>query len=637
MAAADYTSRIVDYGTDPLVTSSGGVPSTRTIFATAPFLTINGGASANLSADVTLAAVTTGGGSLLVGSGRLLIGTSPVTINGGASHDHTTDLTIAVPSFAGTTPGLVPVGTNDGTLFLSQTGWTAGTVVGVASLAATQAITVSAATGAVTISSRDATLTTAGHVPSVGSVETTKFLCKTNPPTWATPVGTGPAVTLQGSTPGTADVGHAHITGVFIADTAIVAGTTKRSLNGLGNEPFYVKQTSAASPVIGRYNASSDPTATLLFRTARGTEAVPVTPSNGDEIASFACEAFYGSGAYDHRDFIRLIKRQSNGPSHVPYDVELLASQGNSTDPQLTIRLASTGLGGVGPISTLTPLSGWEINTTFGMTPTSVVATTFTCNDNTPPVILMDCTGGLATVILPFASGRLGRVVYVVKVDQTAQSGVIQTQGGATINGLANWVLFQRGDYVALVSDGANWWSLASSNSPDKTTVAGDASYNNSALDTQLGFIDSNNIQNLLGKGGIHRVRAAGKYSTTGTPTLRFRLKDQSGNALADSGAVTLPAGVTDACWQLDWEGVTRTPNAGPSVVRTARAVLQIGQTAGIGAAMNTYNMMDVAFLTNANNNVANGLWTQFSAASGSNAITLYALDTQFTPQTEPF
>lgn len=60
------------------------------------------------------------------------------------------------------------------------------------------------------------------------------------------------------------------------------------------------------------------------------------------------------------------------------------------------------------------------------------------------------------------------------------------------------------------------------------------------------------------------RLVLHGKYSNTGTPTLRFRLRwgGVSGTLLADTGAITTPSGVTNQPFRVQCEIVARSTGA---------------------------------------------------------------------------
>lgn len=71
-----------------------------------------------------------------------------------------------------------------------------------------------------------------------------------------------------------------------------------------------------------------------------------------------------------------------------------------------------------------------------------------------------------------------------------------------------------------------------------------------------------------------------GKYSNTGTPTLRFRVRlgGVSGTVIADSGAITTPSGVTNQPWRVECVIQQRANGA-------AGVVIGFGVACGLGSA----------------------------------------------------
>lgn len=125
---------------------------------------------------------------------------------------------------------------------------------------------------------------------------------------------------------------------------------------------------------------------------------------------------------------------------------------------------------------------------------------------------------------------------------------------------------------------------------------------------------------NYLYAGQVFRVTAAGRVSTTGTPTLNLGIYygAVAGTALATTGAITTTSGVTNVTWRLEGTIVIRTvgatgtafttgfvhgisgtvgvsvvpmPAATPAAVTidtTAAKALTIGATWGTNSASNT-------------------------------------------------
>jgi len=77
-------------------------------------------------------------------------------------------------------------------------------------------------------------------------------------------------------------------------------------------------------------------------------------------------------------------------------------------------------------------------------------------------IILADATGGAFTLTLPTAVGIGGRIYVIKKIDAALANLVtIDAAGSETIDGMLDWKLSQRGQFVVLESDNANWRTLA--------------------------------------------------------------------------------------------------------------------------------------------------------------------------------
>lgn len=98
---------------------------------------------------------------------------------------------------------------------------------------------------------------------------------------------------------------------------------------------------------------------------------------------------------------------------------------------------------------------------------------------------------------------------------------------------------------------------------------------------------------NYLSDGRVLRLTARGRLSTTGTPTVRFRLRwgGVSGTTIWDSGTITCGSAVTAAVWGLEVEVQTRSNGAtgtvmtiGPCIIGSALAPT-VGSATGAAAA----------------------------------------------------
>ena len=91
---------------------------------------------------------------------------------------------------------------------------------------------------------------------------------------------------------------------------------------------------------------------------------------------------------------------------------------------------------------------------------TKTSSATLTATDT---VVLADATAGAITLTLPSAVATTPKQVYFIKKIDTALANLvtINTTSAQTIDGLTSVSLAQRGESIALQSDGANWRILA--------------------------------------------------------------------------------------------------------------------------------------------------------------------------------
>lgn len=121
----------------------------------------------------------------------------------------------------------------------------------------------------------------------------------------------------------------------------------------------------------------------------------------------------------------------------------------------------------------------------------------------------------------------------------------------------------------------------------------------------------------LLTAGASIRIVAAGKHSTTGTPTLTFKVK-LAGTVVADGAALTCGSGVTDRCWRAEGAAVVRATGASGTVVRGG-GLFDVG-----GAPTGSLTSGTFSLDTTTTNVVS--VTATWSASSSSNTITLQTL-----------
>ena len=121
----------------------------------------------------------------------------------------------------------------------------------------------------------------------------------------------------------------------------------------------------------------------------------------------------------------------------------------------------------------------------------------------------------------------------------------------------------------------AIFWAVA-----DGTAIA------NTVTETII-FPNQTIFANYMADGRVLALEAYGRYSTTGTPTLRFRLRwnGVAGTVLTDSGTITSGSGVTSAMWKVQILIVTRANGASGSLFVTGEATLYSATAPTVGSA----------------------------------------------------
>ena len=79
----------------------------------------------------------------------------------------------------------------------------------------------------------------------------------------------------------------------------------------------------------------------------------------------------------------------------------------------------------------------------------------------TETVAYGDATSAAFALGLPAASTVEGQLYFVEKIDESANAVTVDPAGADTIDGLSEWVLYNKGDAICLHSDGTRWHVLA--------------------------------------------------------------------------------------------------------------------------------------------------------------------------------
>ncbi|HKQ24103.1 MAG TPA: hypothetical protein VJT81_06640 [Burkholderiales bacterium] len=130
---------------------------------------------------------------------------------------------------------------------------------------------------------------------------------------------------------------------------------------------------------------------------------------------------------------------------------------------------------------------------------------------------------------------------------------------------------------------------------------------------------------NYMADGRVLRLRASGKLSTTGTPTITFAIRwgGVAGTLLATTEAITCASGAANTAWELDAIIQTRANGATGSLLVIGRV------TVNLTASTNTHGVFGVsgfdapaAVTADLTVDTALSLTADWSAASASNTLT---------------
>lgn len=138
---------------------------------------------------------------------------------------------------------------------------------------------------------------------------------------------------------------------------------------------------------------------------------------------------------------------------------------------------------------------------------------------------------------------------------------------------------------------------------------------------------------NYLQDGRALRIRASGSYSTTGTPTLTFRIRwgGVAGTLLAASAACTTPSGVTNAMWNIDIIVQTRSNGSSGTLmaIGTATVFAAVAGTVASATGEALVTPMSAGGVTapavatvDLTADTAFSITAQWSASSASNTLT---------------
>lgn len=169
-------------------------------------------------------------------------------------------------------------------------------------------------------------------------------------------------------------------------------------------------------------------------------------------------------------------------------------------------------------------------------------------------------------------------------------------------------------------------------NEPLAWVTADGSSIANSTSETVI-FPNVTIPANYLQDGRILRITAQGRHSTTGTPTLTFRLRwgGVAGTVLAASGAMTCGSAVSAGQWQVSLIVQVRSNGSTGTVFAVGSAALGEDAASTVGSATNAgaFDFMGsagvatpAAVTVDLTADTALSLTAQWSAQSASNTLT---------------
>lgn len=138
---------------------------------------------------------------------------------------------------------------------------------------------------------------------------------------------------------------------------------------------------------------------------------------------------------------------------------------------------------------------------------------------------------------------------------------------------------------------------------------------------------------NYMADGRVLRITIFGRHSTTGTPTLTFRVRwgGVAGTVLAASGAITCGSGVTAGMWRMDVLIQTRSNGSAGTLFVTGQATVADDAASTVGSATNTHGSdfmgsagvaTPAAVAVDLTADTALSVTATWSAASASNTLT---------------
>jgi hypothetical protein len=192
----------------------------------------------------------------------------------------------------------------------------------------------------------------------------------------------------------------------------------------------------------------------------------------------------------------------------------LVASSGTVTGARLAVGSAGTLMASDGTDAAWTTVTGTVLQKTAAYT-----ATTGDCGTDCTIKCSMTSGGAAFTIGLYAASGNSGRRLTVIKETNDVHIVTVDGNASETINGLADFKLYAKGDFVSLVCDGSGWWidserqtiQAHSTLSSAQTILTGTVTlveYDTSAYDTAGMWTGSSTHKFTVPRAGFYQISA---------------------------------------------------------------------------------------------------------------------------------
>ncbi len=226
--------------------------------------------------------------------------------------------------------------------------------------------------------------------------------------------------------------------------------------------------------------------------------------------------------------------------------------------------IAQVGVGTTTPNSTLDVKGSLAINyRAFSTSSTAGTDHTMVFTGTSP-----------ATLTLPDATSVQGRVYWIKNASSNASALTIATTSAQTIDGAASWTLSQTYKVVAVVSNGANWFTISESvpgNSPGSAWILGG---NNTGSLQNLGTTGAYDLPIITSNAERVRVTTTGNVGIgtstfSGTNPERL-LVDAGTNGSGNYQNVVVGKGNTNSYAQLNIQNYNTGTSASSDVVATS-------------------------------------------------------------------